>query len=99
MDQLPLFTFVCEYAGGTYVSQAHAGSELDAVNWWIENLKKEKFIPGVSTVIAEQLRQSIEGEQAVEFYLEPLHDLKNVWQFGDTFLDAQLYTTVVKTTA
>jgi hypothetical protein len=92
-----LFTFVCEYAGGTYVSQTLAASESDAVNWWIENLKSEKFIPKISTVIAEQLRQSVESEQELEFYLAPLTGLNNVWQFGATFIDNSLYTTVIKT--
>ena len=92
-----LFTFVCEYAGGTYVFQTLAASETDAVSWWIDNLRNEKFIPKVSTVIAELLRQSVDEEQDLEFYLAPLDDLKNVWQFGDTFFDNGLYTTVIKT--
>ena len=92
-----LFTFVCDYAGGTYVSQTLAASEAGAVSWWIENLKNEKFIPKVSTVIAEQLRHSVDGEQGLEFYLAPLTGLKNVWQFSDTFFDSGLYTTVIKT--
>jgi hypothetical protein len=97
LKTLSLFTFICEYAGGTYVSQTHAASEIEAVDWWIENLKCEKFIPKVSTVIAEKFRQAVDGEDTVEFYLAPLNGLKNTWQFGDTFFDSELYTTVVKT--
>ena len=94
--QLPLFTFVCDYAGGTYVSQTRAASETKAVDWWIENLKIEKFIPKVSTVIAENLRQAVESSNDLEFYLAPLDGLKDVWQFSDEFFDAYLYTTIVK---
>ncbi len=92
-----LFTFVCDYAGGTYVSQTHATSEVEAVNWWIENLKREKFIPKISTVIAEKLRAAVETGDDADFHLASLNGLKNVWQFGDTFFDAHLDTTVIKT--
>jgi hypothetical protein len=60
-------------------------------------LKGEKFIPKVSTVIAQQLRRSVKGEDELEFYLAPLTGLKNAWQFGATFFDNNLYTTVIKT--
>jgi hypothetical protein len=92
-----LFTFVCDYAGGTYVSQTYATSEIEAVNWWIDNLKSEKFIPKISTVIAEKFRAAVETGDDADFYLASLNGLKNVWQFGDTFFDAYLYTTVIKT--
>jgi len=97
LTDLALFTFVCEYAGGTYVSQTHAASEIEAANWWIENLKREKFIPKVSTVIAEKLRIAVDSGEEQEFYLATLAGLKNAWQFGDIFSDVPLYTTVVKT--
>ena len=97
MSPQALYTFVCEYSGGTYVSQTRALSEMDATNWWIGNLRTEKFIPRMSTVIAEKLRQSVDGDDDNEFYLAPLTGLTNVWQFNGTFSDEQLYVTVVVT--
>ena len=45
---LDLFTIVCEYAGGTYISQVRAADHEKAIIEWAALLRREQPIEGVS---------------------------------------------------
>lgn len=66
------FTFVCEYAGGTYVSQVEADDERQALQAWSSLLRAEQPIEGVSARIADEA-----GDRGA--VLSPLDGLVGVW--------------------
>jgi hypothetical protein len=53
MMTLNLFTFVCEYDGGTYTSQVRAHDQIHALNTWAALLRDEQPIEGMSNLLAK----------------------------------------------
>jgi hypothetical protein len=49
------FTIVCDFRGGTYVSQVYAFDERHAVRAWTEFLQKERPIKAVSAYLAKSV--------------------------------------------
>ena len=50
-----LFTIVCDFRGGTYVSQVRASDERDAVREWTQMLVRERPIKRASTYLAKSV--------------------------------------------
>lgn len=48
-----LFTIVCEYAGGTYISQVRAADHERAISEWAALLRREQPLEGASDQIAQ----------------------------------------------
>ena len=82
-----IFTVVCDYAGGTYVSQFEGTDPVQVARQWIAMLRSEKPIPRSSGRIANSLNRDLDNG------LLPvaLDGLENVWQSGD--LVARYYYT------
>ena len=68
------FTIVCEFRGGTYVSQLAADDERDAARRWAEYLKRERPIPRVSSYLAKSVAEELVGYPPV-----PFDGLSGVW--------------------
>jgi hypothetical protein len=73
-----LFTVVCDFVGGTYVSQLEGGDPVDIARKWASTLRSEKFIPKSSVYIANSLIRDLDSG----YLPTPLDGLANVWQSG-----------------
>ncbi len=71
------YTIVCEFRGGTYVSQVQATDEIAAVRVWADKVSKERPIPRSSSYVATAVLHHLH-----EYGLSALTGLKNVWCFG-----------------
>ena len=54
-----LFTFVCEFRGGTYVSQVLARDQYDAVSSWTEKLRLERPFKRASVYLAKSVESGL----------------------------------------
>ena len=70
---MSLYTFIFEFAGGTYVSQVKAASPKSACVKAAQNLNPAE-IAGLGTKTKELLIEQMKGETPV-----PLNDISNVW--------------------
>ena len=71
------YTVVCEFRGGTYVSQLFAPNEVEAVRLWAEQIAKEKPVPRVSAHLAKNALLDLTlGDLPT-----PLDGLTGVWCF------------------
>ena len=70
------YTAICEFRGGTYVSQLFAADEVDAVRLWSEKIAKEKPIPRVSAHLAKNALRELDLDPPI-----PLEGLTGVWCF------------------
>src|SRR5579864_895530 len=41
----PLYTLICEYAGGTYIAQLNASSPKNAILSWLDTRASRRYIP------------------------------------------------------
>lgn len=73
---MALFTFVLDYAGGTYVSQVNAASWKHAPRAWAEKLQAGE-IQGIGSDSLLRLRARVKEEAPVE-----LTGLRHVWCFS-----------------
>lgn len=68
------YTIVCEFRGGTYVSQVLADDLLGAIKAWTDYLQIQRPIPRVSKHLAKAVIAEISGELPVA-----LVGLTGVW--------------------
>ena len=85
-----LYTVVCEFRGGTYVSQVRATDEVSAVRRWVERIKVEQPIPRSSTSVAKNVLRELG-----EFGVTALTGLDGVWFFSAQVGRSQLIANVV----
>lgn len=52
---LDVFTIVCEYASGTYISQVRAADHGEAISEWAALLRREQPIEGASDQITQEV--------------------------------------------
>ena len=71
------YTIVCEFRGGTYISQVRATDEIAAVRVWEEKVGRERPIPRSSSHVAAAVLRDLQ-----QFGLSSLTGLENVWCFG-----------------
>ena len=70
------FTVVCDYDGGTYVSQYRGAGPADVVRQWSIMLRAEKPIPRSSTDVADHAVRGLDQGMLPT----SLTGLSNVWQ-------------------
>lgn len=80
-----LFTIVCEFDGGTYVSQVEACDQVEAVRAWADKLSLEKPIPRVTNHVVRNVLRDLDDELG----LVALDGLKGVWCF-DTLIGGKI---------
>lgn len=69
---MPLYTFILEFEGGTYVSQLSAASARSAPLAWVES-RVPGEIPGLHAAALRQLQASMDTDPV------PLTGLVQVW--------------------
>lgn len=70
-----LFSIICEFRGGTYISQVRAPDEKRALQKWAEEFAKDNPVPGGSRwVIVAVMRNACDNEGPT-----PLDGLTNAW--------------------
>ncbi len=88
------FTFVCDFRGGTYISQVRATDERDAVRAWTEMLVRERPIKRVSVYIAKSVATWLPNVPPV-----PLEGLSGAWCFtgscGGNFVLVNIIETAI----
>lgn len=52
------FTIICDYKGGTYISQVQANDAAQSVTAWAEFLRRERPIPDASELVAQATREN-----------------------------------------
>jgi hypothetical protein len=65
-----LYTFICEYAGGTYIAQVKAGSPKKALIRWLD----EDALSQISLKTRSQIRKSLMADSPVA-----IAGCRNVW--------------------
>src|SRR5215204_3168572 len=70
---MPLYTFILEYAGGTYISQINASSPNSACVKWARSLEVSQ-VSGLDLKGKESLVKQLEEEEP-----DPLDGLVNAW--------------------
>lgn len=85
-----LFTFICEYEGGTYVSQVLAIDHEKALVEWATLLRKEQRIEGASDHIAQAACDELYS------HIVPLTGLTGVWCWSATVMDDLALVNIVR---
>ena len=52
------FTIICDYKGGTYISQVQAGNAAQSMTAWAEFLRRERPVPDASELIAQAAQEN-----------------------------------------
>jgi hypothetical protein len=74
---MPVYTFIADYRGGTYICQPEASDLRSAISRWKEHVVEGHYVPDLNrTRFAE----------TVDFYLDELppmaiDEVRNVWLF------------------
>ena len=68
------YTIVCEFRGGTYVSQVTGDDVNEAVRLWADYLAHEKPIPQASTYLARSVAANLDDTPPAS-----LNGLSGVW--------------------
>lgn len=77
-EHMRLFTVVCDYDGGTYVSQFEGRDPLDVAHQWAAMVRAERPIPRSSAHIANRVLRDLDNG----FEPTALSGIANVWQIG-----------------
>jgi len=88
-----LYTFICEYDGGTYLSQALASNQHSALMNWARDFSVEEIPRDISLEIA---RSALEVLDANEFDITPINGLVGVWCWTTVVADELAHLTIVQ---
>ena len=92
-EGVTLFTTVCDFDGGTYVSQQlEAKDAVEAIQLWSKALQRDEFIPKQSIEIAKLFEKDARGE----FPPVALAGLLDVWQSSVTIDDKHCTVTLIR---
>ncbi|WP_353204748.1 hypothetical protein [Sphingomonas sp.] len=94
MDENALFTAICDFRGGTYVSQVAAKDIEQAVRAWADHIEQSQDIPDASTAIARDARFHLD-----ELDIQPtaISSLSNVWCISGLADDGPVLVNFVRT--
>ncbi len=70
-----LYTFFCEFQGGTYISQVKSNDLIDAKKTWAINFERIEFI-NLEGCLQKGFMEEVEDQE-----ITCLADVKNVWCF------------------
>lgn len=84
------FTVICDYDGGTYVSQFEACCAAHVAEQWAAMILYQRPIPRSSAHIANRVARDL----GKGFGPAALHGLTNVWQMGAQ-VDQAFYTATI----
>ena len=86
---LDLYTIVCEYAGGTYISQVRAADHERAIIEWAALLRREQLIEGAS----DQIAQDADDTQTDAV---PIRGLEGVWCWTGTAAHGMALVNIIR---
>ena len=86
---LDLFTIVCEYKGGTYISQVRAADHENAIIEWAALLRREQPIESAS----EQIAQAVDDTRTDTV---PITGLAGVWCWTGTVAHALALINIIR---
>ena len=88
-----LYTLICEYDGGSYLSQTHASDQHSALANWAGAFAAEGISSDVSSKIAES---AFEVRDANETDITPVDGLVGVWCWTTVVADELVLLTIVR---
>ena len=88
---MPLYTFILDYQGGTYLSQTAAPSPEHAISNWAKSFDTAT-VPGFSPEMKEGLIQATSEDR-----LTTVKGISNTWCMGCTIKDRLIPIHIVKT--
>ena len=94
---MPLYTFIADYRGGTYISQVTADEPEAALYVWAQQLEVSA-IPGLGPRSKDRLLHDLQRD-AEEYGIGPvlLDGLKNAWCAGALVRDKYMMINFVQT--
>lgn len=84
-----LFTIMCEFDGGTYISQVRATNEQQALMAWSEVLRRERPMGSDSVLIADEAVAGNDGLTGVE-------GLSGVWCWAGMVANRLILSNIVR---
>ena len=93
---MPLYTFIADYEGGTYVSQVTAPDASSAVLSWAENLDV-KAIPNLGVKARTKMVETLRQDEEDGVGHTRLEGLSNVWFFCIGVRRKMMYVNFVQT--
>jgi hypothetical protein len=92
---MALYTFISEYAGGTYIRQVEADALMPACTGWADQIVRGKDIPDLKE---SEFREAFQ-EDIVEFPPIAIDTTVNVWYMSLLVEDELLSVNIVRTDA
>ncbi|HLM61438.1 MAG TPA: hypothetical protein VK308_11600 [Pyrinomonadaceae bacterium] len=86
-----LYTFIMEYAGGTYVSQVNAENQKAACVLWAQNLKVDEIYK-FGEITKSQLVEQMKAEEPTA-----LRGVINTWFISANLRGGSAYINLVRT--
>ncbi len=83
---------ICEFRGGTYISQVSATDEQAAIAEWCSKIAADTPIPDASLIVAKAFDEIYGVEVPV-----PLDGLRNVWCASASCADNMAFLNIVMT--
>lgn len=88
---MPLYTFILDFADGTYISQVNAPSTTSACAKWAEELDITK-LKGIGIKNKESLKNQMKEEEP-----QPLNGVLNTWCLSATLHGGLALINIVQT--
>jgi hypothetical protein len=95
---MPLYTFIVDYEGGTYISQVTASEPGSAVLVWAENLDID-VIPGLNANVRQDLLQALQQNEEDGCAYTPLNGLIKAWCASTVIQNVYMSINFVETNA
>lgn len=87
-----LFTMICGFRGGTYISQVFAKDEHAALGEWCARIAADAPIPDASLIVAKAFDEFYDDRAPV-----PLDGLRNAWCASVVYEDDMALLNIVMT--
>jgi|32_taG_2_1085360.scaffolds.fasta_scaffold125076_1 hypothetical protein len=88
-----LYTLLCEYGGGSYLSQTHASDQHSALMNWARGFAPERISSNVSSAIANSAFEVRDGN---EEDITPVDGLVGVWCWTTMVANELALLTIVR---
>ncbi|MBI3651800.1 MAG: hypothetical protein HY231_12340 [Acidobacteria bacterium] len=88
---MALYTFIMEYAGGTYISQVRSQSPESAIKKWLKNLVNDSPLE-LSAKIKIELEQELSDEVPT-----PIEGISKTWCISSSVQKKMVLVNVVQT--
>lgn len=87
--QLERFTMVCDFRGGTYISQVTAHDPRDAIAVWAALLRRDRPLEEASVLVAQAVDANPDD-------IVPLSGLTGAWCWSEVVDSALVLVNIIK---